>query len=268
MKRQILCPAKLNTFLSVGPPDRKGWHPLRSIFQAIALHDVLTIHFGHKEPGIFCDWPDFPAENTISKALRLISESAALPPLRIELEKHIPAQSGLGGGSSDAAGFLKLIRQLFPEALPDYFLKEVALSVGADVPFFLVGGRAKAEGYGEILTPLEDLPAEWVVVVQPEETVSTPAAFKHLDSMEREWQDFERAGEGINHFELAAPPICLKIKSRLKEAGADFSLLTGSGSAVFGLFGRDEASAKAAAGFFEGRFPFVWMGQTLLREES
>jgi 4-diphosphocytidyl-2-C-methyl-D-erythritol kinase len=266
MKRQILCPAKINTFLSVGPPDQKGWHPLRSIFQAISLCDVLTLHFGHKEPGIFCDWPDFPAENTLSKTLRLVSESAALPPMRIELEKNIPAQSGLGGGSSDAAGLLKLLHQLFPEALPDYFLQEVALSVGADVPFFLVGGRAKAEGYGEKLTPLDDLPSSWVLVVQPEETVSTPAAFMHLDSLDREWHGFDAAEEGINHFELAAPSVCLEIKSELKAAGADFSLLTGSGSAVFGLFGQDENKAKEAEERFRNRFPFVWLGKTLPRE--
>lgn len=267
MKRQILCPAKINTFLSVGPPDQKGWHPLRSIFQTLALADVLTIHFGHKEPGIFCDWSELPEDNTISKALRLVSESAALPPLRIELEKHIPVQSGLGGGSSDAAGFLKLIRQVFPEALPDYFLNEVALSVGADVPFFLVGGRAKAEGYGEKLTPLPDLSSEWVVVAQPVEKVSTPAAFKLLDSLERDWQDFDEADKGINHFESAAPPSCLLIKKELKEAGARLSLLTGSGSAVFGLFEDDESAAIAAEQSLLGRHPFVWRGRTLGREE-
>jgi 4-diphosphocytidyl-2-C-methyl-D-erythritol kinase len=267
MKRQILCPAKINTFLSVGPPDHKGWHPLRSIFETISLSDVLTLHFGHEEPGIFCDWPSFPEENTLSKTLRLVSESAALPPMRIELVKNIPAQSGLGGGSSDAAGLLKLLHQLFPEALPDYFLREVALSVGADVPFFLVGGRAKGEGYGEKLTPLEDLPSEWAVVVQPAETVSTPAAFKLLDSLDREWHDFDAADNGINHFELAAPPVCLEIKSGLKAAGAEFSLLTGSGSAVFGLFGQDESSARQAEAQFKERYPFVWLGKTLARGE-
>lgn len=268
MTRSILCPAKINSFLSVGPPDQKGWHPLRSIFEAISLCDVLTLHFGHKEPGIFCDWPDFPEENTLSKTLRLVSESVALPLMRIELEKHIPAQSGLGGGSSDAAGLLKLIHRIFPEALPDYFLKEVALSVGADVPFFLVGGRAKAEGYGEILTPLPDLPSEWVVVVQPEERVSTPSAFKMLDSVPREWHDFDSADEGINHFELAAPSVCLEIKAELRSLNAEFSLMTGSGSAVFGLFGQDQSAAQFACDKMQGRHPFVWMGRTLTREES
>lgn len=267
MKRTILCPAKINRFLSVGPPDAKGWHPLRTIFEAISLCDVLTIHFGHKEPGIFCKWPDFPVENTLSKTLRLVSESVALPPMRIELEKNIPAQSGLGGGSSDAAGLLKLIHKIFPEALPDYFLKEVALSVGADVPFFLVGGRAKAEGYGEILTPLPDKQYEWLVVVQPEERVSTPLAFHLLDSQIRTWHDFDDADAGINHFELAAPPVCLQIKDELKSLGAEFSLLTGSGSAVYGLFGQDQNSAQAASEMMQSKHPFAWMGKTLSREE-
>lgn len=268
MTKTILCPAKINTFLSVGPPDHKGWHPLRTIFEAISLCDTLTVHFGHSEPGMFCDWPDLPEENTLSKTLRLVSESAALPPLRIELEKRIPVQSGLGGGSSDAAGLLKLIKMVYPEALPDYFLNEVALSVGADVPFFLVGGRAKAEGYGEVLTPLIDLPSEWVVVVQPKERVSTPLAFKLLDSQPRKWHEFDEADEGINHFELAAPPVCHTIKRELRELSAEFSLLTGSGSAVFGLFGQNEKAAQIAFSQFQGRFPFVWLGKTLLRGES
>lgn len=267
MKMTILCPAKINTFLSVGPPDHKGWHPLRTVFQTVELADVLTVHFGHEEPGVFSSWPDLPRENTLTKTLRLVEESAALPALRVELEKKIPVQSGLGGGSSDAAGLLKILQAVFPEALPDHFMKEIAFSVGADVPFFLAGGRARGEGYGDKLTPLPDEPKEHLVIVQPEARVSTPDAYRLLDSIPRKWAGFDREGEVINDFELTAPPECLEIKARLKERGARSSMLTGSGSAVFGLFGQDKAGAQSAHEEMSSLHPVSWIGQTLLRDE-
>lgn len=268
MKKTILCPAKINTFLSVGPPDHKGWHPLRTVFQAVELADLLTVHFGHNEPGVFSSWPGMPGENTLTKTLRLVEESAALPPMRIELEKSIPVQSGLGGGSSDAAGLLMVLQSVFPEALPDHFMKEIAFSVGADVPFFLMGGRARGEGYGEILFPQDDLPKEWLVIVQPEVRVSTPEAYRQLDSIPRKWAGFECENQDINDFELAAPTECLEIKTRLRQRGARSAMLTGSGSAVFGLFGQDEEKAAMAQKEMSALHPFSWIGRTMLRGEN
>jgi len=267
VKKTIQCPAKINTFLSVGPPDHKGWHPLRTVFQTVELADVLTVHFCHKDPGVFCSWPDLPQENTLTKTLRLVGESAALPAIRIDLEKRIPVQSGLGGGSSNAAGLLRILQNVFPEALPDHFMMEVAFSVGADVPFFLVGGTATGEGYGEQLTPLPDSEGQHVVIVQPEAKVSTPEAYRQLDTKQREWAGFDQAGRGINDFELTAPVVCHEVKNQLIELGAQLSMLSGSGSAVFGLFGSNERAADAAQRAMAAIHPFAWAGKTLLRKD-
>ena len=99
-----------------------------------------------------------------------------LPPLQIALTKRIPAEAGLGGGSTDAAGLIRAARSMLPDHCSEQFAREVAAAVGADVPFFLVGGRAKGTGYGETVEPLADGPCRWLLIVKPEEGVSTAAA--------------------------------------------------------------------------------------------
>ena len=164
MTLEVIAPAKVNTFLSVGPPDASGYHPLRSYFAAISLADTVRITPGTRME-ITCNWPDLPAENTLTKVLRLLRELSEVPPCHIELIKAIPAESGLGGGSSDAAALLRGLHRLYPDHWPAEFMTAVAQAVGADVPFFLIGGLARAEGYGEKLTPLPDAPRRWLVVV-------------------------------------------------------------------------------------------------------
>jgi hypothetical protein len=112
MRLHVRCPAKVNLFLSVGPKDETGYHPLHTIFQAIGLCDDLYLTPTDDETTLDCNWPWLPEQNSVSKALSLVSEIATVPPLKIELVKHIPMQSGLGGGSSDAAGLLRGIQKL------------------------------------------------------------------------------------------------------------------------------------------------------------
>lgn len=243
MTLTVRCPAKLNLFLSVGPPDRRGYHPIRSVFQAIDLYDVLRIEPAD-EDAVVCDDPDVPAENTVTKALRLLREVAPLPPLKVHLSKEIPAESGLGGGSSDAAGLLRAAKRLAP-GLPEAELAGIALAVGADVPFFLVGGRARAEGYGERLTPLPDGPDEWYVVLRPPVGCPTGEMYRKLDEKPRDWADY---GEGLyNDFERVAPCECLDWIERLLTLGARDAGLSGSGSAVFGRFESPEQTRAVAA---------------------
>src|SRR5256885_14356896 len=107
--RSILCPAKINEFLSVGPRDERGYHPIRTIFQAISLFDELTITEA-EEDSFACNI-DLPERNTLTKALSLVKEFVDVPPLAITLKKEIPTGAGLGGGSSDAAGLLRRINE-------------------------------------------------------------------------------------------------------------------------------------------------------------
>jgi 4-diphosphocytidyl-2-C-methyl-D-erythritol kinase len=245
LKLVVRCPAKINTYLQVGAKDRRGYHPLRTEFQAIDLCDVLTVDTGGT-PGITCNWPDLPLDNTLTKTLRLIGEIANFPPLAIHLEKTIPSQAGLGGGSSDAAGLIRAIDRIVQGKIPEAELRAVAVAVGADVPFFLVGGRALGLGYGERLTPLEDLPTQRLVVAMPfGVTCSTPEMFGRLDAMGRE-TDLSESLEPRNDFELVAPEACLAVAERLRALGATRSGLTGSGAAVFGVF-LSEADARHAS---------------------
>ena len=251
----IECPAKINVFLAVGPPDARGWHPLRTVFQAIDLADTLTVEPAARDEIAF-SVPGIPPKNTVTEALRLLRERIDVPPLRIHVEKRIPAESGLGGGSSDAAGLLRLLG----EGRDD--LGEIALAVGADVSFFLVGGRARAEGYGEILTPLPDLPERWLVLARPDEGCPTPTMFRRLDERTREFREFPEGDALYNDFERVAPCESLDLVERLLVHGADDAALTGSGSVVFGRFASRSAAAEAAARM-EREAPWVRLARTL-----
>jgi 4-diphosphocytidyl-2-C-methyl-D-erythritol kinase len=262
MRVEVLCPAKLNLFLSVGKVDRRGYHPIRTIFQAISIFDKLTIETSSRIE--FSSNSDLvPAENTVTKAARLLQEIADYPPVAISLDKQIPIQSGLGGGSSDAAGLIRTANEFMSMRLPDHERKAIAKSVGADVPFFLVGGRARGEGYGEKLMPLAQSDAvEWYVIAQPEDRCSTGETFAKLDQLDYEWIDFPETDVLYNDFERVAPCGSLDLLERLQVHGAKDSGLTGSGSAVFGRF-VDEESAIVAARKMEREAPYVQVAHSL-----
>ncbi|MEX2243140.1 MAG: 4-(cytidine 5'-diphospho)-2-C-methyl-D-erythritol kinase [Fimbriimonadaceae bacterium] len=261
----VRCPAKVNTFLSVGAREESGYHPLRSVMQAVGLFDDLSLTVSEVDE-IVCDCPDLPRENTMTKALRLLRELARVPPLRIELTKRIPAQSGLGGGSSDAAGVIRAARAMLPDEVSAQFAHEVASAVGSDVPFFLVGGRARVTGYGEIVEPLPDVPETWLLIVRPAEAVSTVEAYARLDESPREWREF--SDEHYNDFERVAPCASLELSERLQTHGASGALLCGSGSAVFGTFPNEQDANTAKEKLSNEGFGQSYVARTLTREES
>lgn len=242
MKLVVPCPAKINTFLSVGPPDAIGYHPIRTVFQAVSLCDGLTLEPGAGDK-LEVLGTDLPADNTLTKALRLAREYVQVPALNMHLIKRIPSGAGLGGGSSDAAGLLRgLVAMGVP--LGPRELHEIAAAVGADVPFFLVGGRAIGEGYGERLSPLPDPQPRWVALAKPDAFCSTQEAYRALDAKPREWAEL-RPEEVYNDFERVAPCASLDLIEQMARAhGCLGAGLTGSGAAVFGLF-QDEATARA-----------------------
>jgi 4-diphosphocytidyl-2-C-methyl-D-erythritol kinase len=262
----VPCPAKLNLFLSVGPRDQRGYHPLRTLFQAIDLCDRLEIEVSDRNE-VLCDDPSVPEQNTVTRTLRLLAEVVSLPPLRVRLIKHIPSQAGLGGGSSDAAGLIRAAKAIGKNPIPEAELLGLAQTIGADVPFFLTGGRAKAEGYGERLTPLPDVD-EWYVVAKPVVGCDTPDAFRRLDEKPYEWLPFPGGDILYNDFERVAPCESLELTERLRIHGARDSGLTGSGSAVFGRFDSDTSAESAANALRAERVEQVWKCRSLTRAES
>lgn len=256
------CPAKINLFLRIEPPDRSGYHPLETRFQTISLFD--TLEATEDGDGLDVVGAEVPDDNTVAKAWRLMREVAELPPLGLKLTKRIPSEAGLGGGSSDAAGLLRILRKLLPASIPDRDFLAVARSVGADVPFFLVGGLAAASGHGEVLTPLPDPPPRPLVVVMPPARCSTPTMYRALDAArEAGSQATFEAPFVQNDFHAVAPSACIDAARALIAAGLSPVGLAGSGAAVFG-FAISDAQARAVA----AASATAWVAHTVGRAES
>jgi len=275
----FLAPAKLNLSLQVFGKRRDGYHHVRSVMVPVALYDEVTVEEAPGGIRVECDAPGIPtdAANSCHKAAALFLAWAGTPAgVRIRIRKTIPAESGLGGGSSDAAASLKGLIALTGKHPPPEALLAMAVRVGADVPFFLPGGAALAEGIGERLTPLAwNVPFHAVIVrpafglptregyarlgrepgdPPPRGPVPSFRTFPEVAAVVR--NDFEAAW-GPSHPEIAA------IKRELTFAGAAAAGLSGSGSAVFGLFTSEVAAREArgklsaCGGAGKGRTVFV-----------
>jgi 4-diphosphocytidyl-2-C-methyl-D-erythritol kinase len=240
---QVRAHAKINWALRVTGKRADGYHDIETVFQTISLHDTLTFTASDRLT-LTCDDPSIPTDETnlVVRATAGIGKTAA-----IMLRKRIPAGGGLGGGSSDAAATL----QAFGVSDP-----RVALSLGSDVPFFLVGGTAYATGRGEVITPLPPVRGVSLLLLLPEERVSTAAAYGLLRrfspplGIERYRDDlFSHATNDFEEPIFDALPQLRRLKSRLIEAGAAWAGMSGSGSTIVGAF-RDGAARDAAIGAF------------------
>ena len=256
--------AKINLTLAVTGKRDDGYHSIQSLFQSISLYDRLVLE--RQETGFSLnDVAQVPAdENIITRADRLLrQEFPFLGGVSVTLEKNIPAQAGLGGGSTDAAAYLRGVNRLCELGLNNSQLAALGARLGADVPFCLEGGTAIATGIGEILKPVENNLLLNLVVTKPESGCSTPGMYKRIDEEgDRLQQRFtaEKAagalasgdiaklcGSLYNVFEeVTSLPELNQIRQELMQSGALAALMTGSGSAVFGIYS-DEAVAKAAA---------------------
>ena len=264
---KISAPAKINLFLQVLGRRKDGYHDLRTLMCCIGLHDNLVLRMGTARNGITCSNPDIPCDETnlaLKAALlfnRALADEASIiaQNLSIELIKRIPVGAGLGGGSSDAAAVLNGLNRYYGNPLSHAKLMALALSLGADVPFFIQGRPAIATGVGERLEPYSELPPWGVVVVYPGFGLSTAEVFKNLNlaltKCEKQlryfpfkYRKFDIARHLCNDLETVAAhrfPVIETIKKELLNQGAMGSLMTGSGSAVFGLFSDPGAAQRA-----------------------
>jgi 4-diphosphocytidyl-2-C-methyl-D-erythritol kinase len=292
---KIRCFAKINLTLDVFSKRTDGYHSLATVMQSIALHDLLTL-LPSESPGIrfTCEAPDqievpTDASNLVFRAAQLLWERAeqkgCAPSdgLSLHLQKRVPSQAGLGGGSSDAATTLWAIQRFLRLPLSSQELHECAQELGSDVPFFLLGGTVVARGRGEQLTPLPDIPPFWLVIVKPDIGISTKWAYEALDSrpdrrshratkrMEEAilCGDFERAmAFQCNDFEqvvFEAYPQLAWLADEMQMAGALQTHLCGSGSALYGVFS-DQGTALHGAELLGKRYPHVYVTHTLTRE--
>ena len=262
--------AKVNLDLRVLETRRDGFHDLRTVFQSLELHDTITVTARRGPFALRCRQPDVPRDDTnlawrAARALwGTLGRDGEPRDVSVTIVKQIPVCAGLGGGSSDAAATLRALARLWhSSARPRvHELGELAASLGADVPFFLWGGTALGLGSGDVIYPLVDLPQYWVVLVLPQAGVKTVEAYA--------WYDEDREETGMRRRRQESPvvwpvqvtdmvndlegPVVRRIpeigaaQSALLAAGAVGAAVSGSGSAVFGLFLRrpDAQGARRA----------------------
>ena len=245
--------AKLNLGLRVLYKRPDGFHELRTVFQTISLADRLDVTYtpARNTRIEIAGTPEIP-DNLVGKAARAVLEALRVhADVRFQLKKRIPAGAGLGGGSSDAAAVLIALPVLAGKILPSEKLHAIATGLGSDVPFFLHGGTALGLGRGEELYPLPCQQVRHALLIAPHLHSSTAEAYQDLarrltsiplqnklSSFQRDlWQ--EAPGTAENDFEpvvFARFPELKQIKARLVRLGAKPAALTGSGSALFGVF--------------------------------
>lgn len=237
MKRSY---AKINWALRITGRRPDGFHDLETVFQTISLHDELTFGLSDRL-SLTCDDPSIPTDETnlVIRAARAVGA----PPVAITLRKRIPAGGGLGGGSSNAATTLR--------ELGSGDLSAIALSLGSDVPFFLLGGTAYATGRGEVLTPMPPLAGIPLLLALPEERVLTKDAFARVAHYSPPlgidaYRDFANFTNDFEEPVFALLPRLRALKERMLLAGATWAGMSGSGSTIVGAFA-DAASRDRAA---------------------
>jgi 4-diphosphocytidyl-2-C-methyl-D-erythritol kinase len=240
--------AKVNLSLRVLDRRSDGYHTLETTFQSLKLHDTLTFRTVPGGPfGIECDDPDCPVDraNLVWRAAELAWQAAGRrgdpAGLNIRLAKRIPMQAGLGGGSSDAAATLRGCAALWRVSRTR--LLALAPELGADVPFFVTGGTALGVDRGDRLTALPDHQHAWVVLLVPSFGVSTKEAYAWFDEDQARRPDESEARVGLElpRNDLEHPvsthhPDIARMVGDLERAGSSLAAMSGSGSAVFGLF--------------------------------
>lgn len=271
-------PCKINLMLNILGPRPDGFHDLETLFHPVAVCDQLEVSRGG-EFRFTCSTTRVPTgpENLVYRAAMGFFEKASLHPEgHIHLQKNLPSEAGLGGGSANAAITLRALNQEFDSPLTPSELAAIASPLGSDVPFFLTDCPALGRGRGEkleLLEPFAALAGKWILLIKPSFGVSTGWAYKELarypaDQKGRpgrvsEFVEIlrtrslkEAAPSFYNSLEapvLAEYPLLAEYQKFLREAGADATLMSGSGSTTFALVA-DQASAESLADQFRGKF--------------
>lgn len=265
--------AKINIGLFVTYKRNDGFHNIETVFYPLPLYDIIEFReakeFSLTTEGISLDIP--VEDNLIYKIYSFFSREYGIQPVEVFMIKRIPHGAGLGGGSADLTFFAKGLNDFFGLGLSVGELKSIVAGFGSDCPFFVDNMPVFAYGKGSEFKPVSlDLSRFGVVVVKPEVSISTPAAYKSITPKEpdvslleivekyklQDWKSLVK-----NDFEAYAfsiYPELHEIKNRLRAEGAIFALMTGSGSAVYGIFENKTAAKRAKSAFEEY---FVWAGE-------
>lgn len=257
--------AKINLGLDVINKREDGYHEVKMVMQNIGIYDVLTFHKQPEGITLKIDRQDLPTDgnNLIYRVAKLLIQTYDISEgVIIELKKSIPVAAGLAGGSSDAAACFKGMNRLFNLDMDEETMRTLAVKIGADVPYCLMGGTALAEGIGEKLTPLPPAPSPVLLVAKPDIAVSTKEVYEHLRINDLKFHpDIDGMVKAISRHDLRGViermenvletvtilqyPVIDEIKSYMKDFGAVNTLMSGSGPTVFGVFENQQEAAKA-----------------------
>ncbi len=283
--------AKINLGLDVLRRRENGYHDVKMIMQTVNIYDTLDfVKLQESKIIVKTNTEELPTDenNLIYKAAKLLFDKCHVAEgVEIILTKRIPIAAGMAGGSTDAAAALVGINQLFELGMTVEELKEIGVKIGADVPYCIEGGTALSEGIGEILTKLPDAPDCFVVVAKPEISVSTKYVYENLHANELKYHpDIDGMVEAIREGNLDGVckrmenvletvtenryPIISQLKKLLKDAGAENSLMSGSGPTVFAIFKEEETANKALkavvnSGLAKQSFVTVFAKETQVR---
>jgi 4-diphosphocytidyl-2-C-methyl-D-erythritol kinase len=277
------CPAKINLFLKVTGKRPTGYHELESLFAFLDLADVLEVkkstEFSLKIDGEFAEFVD-EKNNLFTKILDFfVAEFAIDKNISIHVTKNIPVGAGLGGGSSNAAFFMKALNEIFSLNLSKEKLQEISLNFGSDIAFLLEDNAAIVKGRGEIIAPFYKFYPIKILLINPKINLSTPAVFKQLngefsEGISTEELQKKSVFELIKNFpnDLTKPAVALaptiqEILNELKNAGAEIAKMSGSGSTCFGIFDDDLTLEKAETNLRE-KFPKFFITKTKVRSHA
>lgn len=259
---ELFSHAKVNLRLDILGKRPDGYHDIRTVFQKITLGDELSIAIAKSGIVVECDnlqVPDNEKNLAFAAARKLLERHKIKDGLRIAIKKRIPVAAGLGGGSSNAAATLMGINQLFELGITDEELMGIGRTIGADVPFFIFGNSARATGIGDILDPLILNPRFWLLLITPDIPISTAWAYGNIRRGLTNSLNNITIPKCINHLseviallsndfeKVVIPhhPVIQTIKDELLDKGARGSLMSGSGSTVFGIFENEEEAKEA-----------------------
>lgn len=261
---KIMAHAKINLSLDLVGKREDGYHLLRSVMQELSLCDRITLSCAGEGITLRCNKRYIPTDErniAYRTAKAFFDYTGIAPSVKIHIRKYTPCGAGLGGGSSDGAAVVDGLCKLYGVDLTAEQKSKLCESIGADIPFFFYGGTSFIEGIGEKVTPLENLPDCRIVIVKPKASLSTAAIFgspltkkafggNSTDSviagikagdLHRTFENAENALEGAS---CDACPVIADIKGEFIRQGAFFSMMSGSGSAVYGVFERYADAVK------------------------
>lgn len=280
MKVKVKAPAKINLTLDVLGKRPDGYHNVSMVMQSVSLYDYITIETTNtKDIQIACDYEGVPCDETniAYKACKRFFEytKEENPGVIITIQKNIPTQAGLAGGSADGAGVLVGLNKLFDTYLKEDELCQIGAKIGADVPFCIVGGTKLASGIGTKLDKMVSMPKCEIVICKPEISISTAEAYRKIDSLKSSHPEYTAemvkaiyardiwmvTSTLFNDFDFALnlTPIN-EIKKTMLKNKALGALMTGSGSATYGIF-LEKSKAEKCLKVLQGSYKQVFLCQ-------